>query len=170
MVSVRQGETGISESSNDRGFTLIELLVVVIILGVVAAISVVSVSGALKSATVKSCRADWQSVDSAMASYRTDNPSGDTLDSAPVAYLGKTYKSITLYRNEQGAISPSSLAGLKYISPLIDNRKTSYTILLLGDLPNPPTASYTILVQGAKSRDTAPYAQTDITACDNLGR
>ena len=154
--------------TNDRGFTLIELLVVVIILGVVAAISVVSVSGAMKSAIAKSCKADWQSVDSAMSSYRTDNPLPAYPFSTNYPYLGKTYRSAQLYRSDLGTMEKTSLAGLGYISPLINNRASSYTIILLLDLPT-DVAGYTIHVQGAGTKFTAPFAQTTIEACDNLG-
>lgn len=169
MVTMTLMQRVRAAAKSDRGFTLIELLVVIIILGVIAAISVASVSGAMKSAAVKSCRADWQSVDSAMSSYRTDNPAPAYPYSSSYSYLGKTYRSAQLYRTEAGTIEKTSLAGLGYISPIINNRATSYTIILLLDLPT-DIAGYTILVQGAGTKFTAPYAQTTIEACDNLSK
>jgi prepilin-type N-terminal cleavage/methylation domain-containing protein len=98
----------------EKGFTLIELLVVVIILGVIASISIVSVSGAFKNATVTACKTDWQTVKNAIQAYYNDNPSSNPasndLYSSP-AVVG-------------------SLAQLGYISIMQRNPDNRYEIVL----------------------------------------
>jgi prepilin-type N-terminal cleavage/methylation domain-containing protein len=99
---------------NGNGFTLIELLVVVIILGVIASISIVSVSGAFKNATVTACKTDWQTVKNAIQAYYNDNPSSNPASN-------------DLYSSP--AVT-GSLAQLGYISILQRNPDNRYEIIL----------------------------------------
>ena len=59
--------------SREAGFTLVELLVVVMIIGVVAAIALVSYVDALDRARQRSTMADMRSISRALESYLTDN-------------------------------------------------------------------------------------------------
>lgn len=58
---------------DDRGFTLVELLIVVTVLGVLASMAFIAVSGAQRTATVQACQTDWQTFDSAIKTYGADH-------------------------------------------------------------------------------------------------
>lgn len=62
-----------SRAGDDAGFTLIELLVVVAVLGIVMAISIVSLLTALDKAKQRSTMADMRSVGRAIEAYQVDN-------------------------------------------------------------------------------------------------
>ena len=99
---------------SERGFTLIELLVVVLILGVIASISIVSLSGAFKNASVTACKTDWQTVKNALQAYYNDNPSSNP-------------SSADLYSSPAPA---GSLAQLGYLSTLQKGSDQKYEIVL----------------------------------------
>ena len=58
---------------DDSGFTLIELLVVIIILGILASITIVSVSTARGNAVAKACQTDAVNLRQALDQYFIDN-------------------------------------------------------------------------------------------------
>lgn len=58
---------------DEAGFTLIELMVVVVILGVVAALAIVALVGALDRAKQRATMADMRSVSKAIEAYSVDN-------------------------------------------------------------------------------------------------
>lgn len=58
---------------NDSGFTLIELLVVIIILGILASITIVSVSTARSNAVERACQTDAVNIRQALDQYFIDN-------------------------------------------------------------------------------------------------
>jgi prepilin-type N-terminal cleavage/methylation domain-containing protein len=67
----------------DAGFTLIELLIVIIILGVLAAIVVLSVSGISDRGKTSACKASISTIDTAAEAYVAKNggaAGGLTLD------------------------------------------------------------------------------------------
>jgi general secretion pathway protein G len=57
----------------DEGFTLIELLIVIVILGVLAAVVVFSVSGISSRGTSQACKSDAASVQTASEAYYAQN-------------------------------------------------------------------------------------------------
>ncbi|GAC1384330.1 MAG: hypothetical protein NVSMB48_19270 [Marmoricola sp.] len=78
---VAQNDRHARRRSRDLGFTLIELLIVIVILGILAAIVVFSVSGITDKGNQSACRADVASVTAAEEAYyanQTGNPSYST--------------------------------------------------------------------------------------------
>ncbi len=70
----------------DKGFTLVELLVVIVILGILAAVVIFSVSGISDRGTTSACKADKQTIQAAIEAYRaldghsgTDDPNSAAL-------------------------------------------------------------------------------------------
>lgn len=65
----------------DRGFTLIELLIVIVILGVLATVTVLAVSGITGRAKGNACQLEQRSLVTALESYKASTADG----SYPVA-------------------------------------------------------------------------------------
>jgi len=63
------------KTGRDEGFTLVELLVVIVILGVLSAVVVFSVSGITNRGTSSACKADVKSVEVATEAYFATNAS-----------------------------------------------------------------------------------------------
>lgn len=75
----------------EGGFTLIELLIVIVILGILAAVVVFSVSGITKSGKKSACKADLQSIQTAVEAKRANDGSYPTdMASLMPKYLGTT--------------------------------------------------------------------------------
>ena len=62
--------------NGDKGFTLIELLIVIVILGILAAIVVFSVSGITDKGNTSACKASVETVDTAAEAYIANLPGG----------------------------------------------------------------------------------------------
>ena len=62
----------------ESGFTLIELLIVIVILGILAAIVVFSVSGITDRGKSSACKSDVATVTSAVEAYYAATPAGST--------------------------------------------------------------------------------------------
>lgn len=116
------------------GFTLIEMLVVITILGILMGIAVLGFSGADRASTIKSCKVDYQSVQSALSSLKNDYPDLATVGSTPLT-------DPDLYSNTGTGTGTSSVNGtlayLGYMSSLNDN-KTKYLITISGGINSLP--------------------------------
>ena len=69
------------KSNLDSGFTLIELLVVIIIIGILAGIAVIGVSGAQNAAVKKACVANATQITKGIRAYYASNGSFPTMSS-----------------------------------------------------------------------------------------
>jgi general secretion pathway protein G len=80
------------EEGNDSGFTLIELLIVIVVLGILAAVVVFSLSGVAGTSRQASCKSDGSSIQTALAAYTAaggTSPSMAALNSTTIN--GQTY-------------------------------------------------------------------------------
>jgi general secretion pathway protein G len=74
---------------NEKGFTLIELLIVIVILGILAAIVVFSVSGITDRGKASACKADVETITVAGEAYIAKDPAGaSALDQAALVTAG----------------------------------------------------------------------------------
>ena len=116
------------------GFTLIEMLVVITILGILMGIAVLGFSGANRASIIKSCKVDYQSVQSALSSLKNDYPDLATVGSIPLT-------NPDLYSSTGTGTGTSSVNGtlayLGYMSSLNDN-KTKYLITISGGINSLP--------------------------------
>jgi prepilin-type N-terminal cleavage/methylation domain-containing protein len=71
--------------SPEGGFTLIELLIVIIVLGILAAIVIFSLTGVTGQSAVAACNTDAKSVETAVAAYEANPPTGVTAGTPPTA-------------------------------------------------------------------------------------
>ena len=76
--------------SPESGFTLIELLIVIVVLGILAAIVIFSLTGVTGSSQVAACNTDAKSVETAVAAYEANPPSGITAGTAPTSIQAVT--------------------------------------------------------------------------------
>jgi prepilin-type N-terminal cleavage/methylation domain-containing protein len=75
--------------SDELGFTLIELLIVIVVLGILSAVTVFTLSGTAAQSAVAACNADAKTVDVAVAAYdaQTGYSGSGTVPPAPTAAL-----------------------------------------------------------------------------------
>jgi general secretion pathway protein G len=58
----------------EEGFTLIELLIVIVVLGILAAIVIFSLTGVTGTSAVAACNTDAKTVETAVAAWEAQNP------------------------------------------------------------------------------------------------
>ena len=56
-----------------RGFTIVELLIVIVVIGILAAISIVAYNGVQNSARTAQMQSDFRNIKQAIEMYRTEN-------------------------------------------------------------------------------------------------
>jgi prepilin-type N-terminal cleavage/methylation domain-containing protein len=71
--------------SSESGFTLIELLIVIVVLGILAAIVIFSLTGVTGQSQQAACNSDAKSVQTAVAAYEANPPSGIAAGTAPTS-------------------------------------------------------------------------------------
>ena len=62
-----------ANGESEGGFTLIELLIVIVVLGILAAIVIFSLTGVTGQSQVAACNTDAKSVETAVAAYQAQN-------------------------------------------------------------------------------------------------
>src|SRR5580658_1417719 len=64
------------EREGEEGFTLIELLIVIVVLGILAAVVIFALGSVTGNAKASACNADAKTVETAVAAYDANPPSG----------------------------------------------------------------------------------------------
>jgi prepilin-type N-terminal cleavage/methylation domain-containing protein len=94
MAGRRNGRNRPQGDKAELGFTLIELLIVIVVLGILTATVIFSLSGVTSKSANTACLSDAKSVQTAVAAFQTDNPGvtvtsvllTGTADSGPFLY------------------------------------------------------------------------------------
>jgi len=72
------------------GFTLIELLIVIVVLGILAAVVVFSLGGVTATSAQAACKTDGSSINTALAAFAAQNPSGTVATQSALTAAGTT--------------------------------------------------------------------------------
>ncbi len=101
-----------SGEASEHGFTLIELLIVIVVLGILAAIVVFSLTGVSGQSKAAACTTDGKTVEVAVDAYEAANgtvlPTGFDIDSLTGTYLHSapvTTNGYTLSVDNSGTVS-----------------------------------------------------------------
>ena len=82
--------------TDDSGFTLIELLIVIVILGVLATVTVMSVRGVVDRGEKSTCKADYKTLEIAVEAYHGQH-GGDPVDETDLVSEGLLREGSDLY-------------------------------------------------------------------------
>jgi len=95
----------IKNMKRDRGFTIVELLVVIVVIGILAAITIVSYPGITQKANTTRAQSNAQSVQSVIEVMAADNGSYPITAASIAAYSGTTSlpAGITVVTGQSGA-------------------------------------------------------------------
>ena len=91
------------ENKQDKGFTLVELLIVIVILGILATVTVLAVSGITDKAKENTCKADG-------ATLQTAYESAYVLQNGTVPTLAQLQASLSKNNSAKVAASPTATA------------------------------------------------------------
>lgn len=106
-----------TKSKKEEGFTLIEMLIAIVILSVLLGIATLGFSGARRASYVNSCKVEFAAVESAINSYRNDNPR--------VTGLSPGDPLLDLYSD-----APGSLSAQGYMVKLDTSNRQYYSLSL----------------------------------------
>lgn len=164
---VRDLKFGYSKSvtslKDDSGFTLIELLVVIIILGILASITIVSVSTARGNAVERACQTDAVNIRQALDQYFIDNAG-----TFPSATLTNTYYTAAnlsaLIPNS--ATAPTNKFYIRTLPPLRGDAAGEDYYLQINVTQSSTVVSSVNTIQGyTTTSGSSGAASTTITAC-----
>ena len=126
-----------ANEESEGGFTLIELLIVIVVLGILAAIVIFSLTGVTGQSQVAACNTDAKSVQTAVAAYQTQNGNvtaltgsagmallqGPYLHTTPPSVVGTSGYAITLDATTPGQVDV--LTGTGPTSTVYDNQTST---------------------------------------------
>jgi prepilin-type N-terminal cleavage/methylation domain-containing protein len=102
---------------SENGFTLIELLIVIIVLGILAAIVIFSLTGVTGQSEAAACNSDAKTVQTAVSAYQAENPGA-----LPAAFA---FSNLT-------TVDPSGHGPYLHAAPTATVAKNGYLITLDG--------------------------------------
>jgi prepilin-type N-terminal cleavage/methylation domain-containing protein len=121
--------------TNDRGFTIVELLVVIVVIGILAAITIVSYANIQSRANDSAIKSDLKNMATSLEVWKVDN--GGYPDPGNPTNNLQTVNGLTASKNSY-AVSPVTVSNLVYCYDNSDiaNRTRTYAIIALSKSGN----------------------------------
>jgi len=132
---------------SEYGFTLIELLIVIIVLGILAAIVIFSLTGVTGQSESAACNSDAKTVETAVAAYQAENPGA--------LPAGFTFTNLT-------GVDPSGHGPYLHAAPTATQKANGYVVTM--DATTLGQVDITTAGGGPTSYDAGGQ-----TLCSNLG-
>jgi general secretion pathway protein G len=164
---VRNLKFGYSKSvtslKDESGFTLIELLVVIIILGILASITIVSVSTARGNAVERACQTDAVNIRQALDQYFIDNAGTfPSATSTNTYYLAANLSALI----PNSATAPTNKFYIRTLPPLRGDAAGEDYYLQINVTQSSTVVSSVNTIQGyTTTSGSSGAASTTITAC-----